>query len=89
MAIHSSMPAWETPWTGEPDGVQSMGPQRVGHYLLTKQQQSQDGQQGFQMRKWTLGHNLTVHLDQSGNYVFPCPHAAWLFPRVSRAYFSQ
>ena len=72
-----------------PDGVQSMGPQRVGHYLLTKQQQSQDGQQGFQMRKWTLSHNLTVHLDQSGNYVFPCPHAVWLFPRVPRAYFSQ
>ena len=25
MAIHSSILAWETPWTEEPDGLQSMG----------------------------------------------------------------
>ena len=23
--------AWKIPWTEEPDGLQSMGPQRVGH----------------------------------------------------------
>ena len=28
MAIHSSILAWETPWT-EPGGLQSMGMQRV------------------------------------------------------------
>ena len=28
---HSSALAWETPWTGEPDGLQSMGSLRVGH----------------------------------------------------------
>ena len=30
MATHSSIPAWEVPWT-EPGGLQSMGSQRVGH----------------------------------------------------------
>ena len=29
MAIHSSIPAWEIPWTEEPGGLQSMGSQRV------------------------------------------------------------
>ena len=29
MATHSSIPAWETPWTEEPGGLQSMG-KRVG-----------------------------------------------------------
>ena len=31
MAAHSSMLAWETPRTEEPDGLQSMGSQRVRH----------------------------------------------------------
>ena len=31
MAIHSSILAWEIPWTEEPGGLQSMGPQRVEH----------------------------------------------------------
>ena len=30
MAIHSSILAWEIPWTEEPGRVQSMGSQRVG-----------------------------------------------------------
>jgi len=37
MTIHSSILAWEIPWTEEPDGLQSMGSQRVGHALATKQ----------------------------------------------------
>ena len=37
MAIHSSILAWEIPWTEDP--VQSIGLQRVGHNLVTKQQQ--------------------------------------------------
>ena len=36
MAIHSSIPAWEIPWTEEPGGLQSMGLQRVGHDWVTK-----------------------------------------------------
>ena len=38
MATHSSILAWEIPWTEEPGGLQAMGSQkRVGHDLLTKQ----------------------------------------------------
>ena len=31
MALHSSTFAWKIPWTEEPDGLQSMGSQRVRH----------------------------------------------------------
>ena len=31
MATHSSILAWEVPWTEEPGGLQSLGLQRVGH----------------------------------------------------------
>ena len=31
MAPHSSTLAWKIPWTEEPDGLQSMGSQRVRH----------------------------------------------------------
>ena len=34
MAIHSSTLAWKIPWTEEPDRLQSMGLQRVGHERL-------------------------------------------------------
>ena len=36
MATHSSIFAWRIPWTEEPDGLQSMGSQRVGHSWVTK-----------------------------------------------------
>ena len=36
MATHSSIPAWEIPWTEEPGGLQSLGSQRVGQDLVTK-----------------------------------------------------
>ena len=35
MEIHSSTLAWRIPWTEEPDGLQSMGWQRVGHSWVT------------------------------------------------------
>ena len=49
MATHSSIPAWEIPWTEEPDGLQTMGSQRVRHDLATKQKQggSLDGFSDF------------------------------------------
>ena len=31
MATHSSILAWEIPWTEEPGRLQSMGLQRMGH----------------------------------------------------------
>ena len=39
MVTHSSILAWEIPWTVEFGGLQSMGHQRVRHDLATKQQQ--------------------------------------------------
>ena len=42
MATHSSILASEIPWTEDPDRLQSMGSQRVGHDLATKEQQLDD-----------------------------------------------
>ena len=36
MATHSSILAWEIPWTEDPGGLQSMGFQRVKHDWATK-----------------------------------------------------
>ena len=33
MSTHSSSLAWETPWTEEPGGLQSIESQKVGHDL--------------------------------------------------------
>ena len=38
MATHSSVLAWEIPWTEDPSGLQFMELQRVRHGLVTKQQ---------------------------------------------------
>ena len=37
MGIHSSILAWEIPWTEKPGKVQSRGPERIGYNLVTKQ----------------------------------------------------
>ena len=39
MAAHSSILAWEIPWTEEPGELQSMGSKRIRKDLTTKQQQ--------------------------------------------------
>ena len=41
MAPPSNVHAWRTPCTEEPGGLWSVGLQRVGHNLATKQQQRQ------------------------------------------------
>ena len=41
VATHSSIFAWEIPWTEEPGGLHSMRLQTVGHKLATKPQQQQ------------------------------------------------
>ena len=43
MATHFSILAWEIPWTEEPGGLQSMGPQRVEHNLATVNTQPREG----------------------------------------------
>ena len=40
MTTYSSILAWRIPWTQEPEVLQSMGFQRVGHDLVTQQQQA-------------------------------------------------
>ena len=37
MATHSSILAWEIPWTEEPGELQSMELQRIWHSLVTRQ----------------------------------------------------
>ena len=37
IATHSNILAWKIPWTEEPDELQSMGWQRIGQDLATKQ----------------------------------------------------
>ena len=37
MATHSGILAWRITWTEEPDGLQSVGSQRVGHDRGTEQ----------------------------------------------------
>ena len=50
MATHSSILAWEIPWTEEPDRLQSMGSHRVGYDWVTEHvhmHYSAGGQQVF------------------------------------------
>ena len=39
MATHSSILVWEIPWTQQPDKLQSMGLQGVGHHLASEEEQ--------------------------------------------------
>ena len=39
MATHSGILSGKIPWIEEPGGLQSIGSQRVEHYLVTKQKQ--------------------------------------------------
>ena len=41
MATHCRILAWRIPWIEEPGGLRSMGSQRVGHNLASKQQYGQ------------------------------------------------
>ena len=49
MATHSSIHAWEIPWSEEPGSLQSMRLKRIGPKLATKQQalESRCGYQDF------------------------------------------
>ena len=41
MATQSSILAWRIPWTEEPEGLQSIGSQRVRHDFTTTTEQQQ------------------------------------------------
>ena len=50
MATHSSLLAWEIPGTEESGGLQSTGWHRVGHNLVTKNQQQTGSRQAVVAR---------------------------------------
>ena len=52
MAAYSSILAWEIPWTEEPDGLQSMGSQRVLHDCATKHQNNSPALFFYKQEKW-------------------------------------
>ena len=63
MATHSSIPAQKIPWTEEPGGLQSTGLQRVGHDLVTQQQQQQiPGKNPLTVRFLTALKTVTLTL---------------------------
>ena len=51
VATHSSILAWEIPWTEEPGGLQSMGSQRAGHDLVIEQEHDHRPQLTYSMVK--------------------------------------
>ena len=50
VATHSGIPAWRMPWTEEPDGLQSVGSQRVKQLSIPAQGNS--GQHMSQVQEW-------------------------------------
>ena len=58
IASHSRIRSWRIPWTEEPGGLQSMGLQRVGHDLVTKQQKSKTA---ISHRATFKERNILVH----------------------------
>ena len=73
MATHSSILAWEIPWTEDPGGLQSMGSRKVGHDWATQQQQQNWVKRSTQckrliMKTWavTQGHAQLMLLPQTG-----------------------
>ena len=42
MATHSLILAWEIPWTEDSNRLQSMGLQRIGHNLVTDQEEGKE-----------------------------------------------
>ena len=49
MAAHSSVLAWEIPWTEEPGWLQSTGSQRLGHDERTRRATKQQQQEGVKV----------------------------------------
>ena len=67
MTTHSSILAWEIPWTEEPGGLHSTGSQWIGHDLAYTHMNSQ-------LNKYKVELNDDLH-----NYFrnYPCTNAAW------------
>ena len=64
MATHSSILAWEIPWTEDPGGLQAMGSQRVRHDLVTKQQERVSSSK--EIREIKLHNQMGLCMDTKG-----------------------
>ena len=73
MSIHSTILAWEIPWTEEPGGLQSIGSQRVRHDLAIEHDRIALGFRGLEpnpIHSWDLFCILAT--------VQSCLHRVWL-----------
>ena len=61
MATHSSILAWQTPWTEKPGRLQSMGSQRVKHDQATEHTHTEMG-----LKKLSLFINFSGDTDNVG-----------------------
>ena len=67
MAAHSSILPWSMPWTEEPGGLQSMGPQNTGHDCVTNTHRSSE-KQDFpreNLLSFTTDEKSDLHLKDS------------------------
>ena len=63
MATHSSILAWEIPWTEEPGGLQSMGLQRVRHDRVTEHPHAK-----YHWRTRALAVQLSKYIESTAVY---------------------
>ena len=70
MATHSSILACRIPWTEEPGRLQSMGSQRVGHYLS-------DFQVTLNLGRWYVGKESTCQCRRHQRHVFNLLKIPW------------
>ena len=72
-ATHSSVLAWEIPWTEEPGGLQFTGSQRVGRDLVTK---TTNSIHNTFVTPWTVAHQAPLSVGFSRQEYWsglPCP----------------
>ena len=88
MATHSSILAWEIPWTEESGGLQSMRSQRVRYDWVTSSyfsvQFSSVAQSCPTLQPHELQHTRPPFLSTTpGVYSNPCPLSQWYHPTIS------
>ena len=88
MATHSSILAWEIPWTEESGGLQSMGSQRVRHDWVTSSyfsvRFSSVAQSCLTLQPHELQHTRPPCLSPTpGVNSNTCPLSQWYHPTIS------
>ena len=70
MATHSSILAWEIPWTEEPGGLHSMGSQRVIHDWATSLHFTSESGRSWELRMW-INHGCTISYSERFGLALP------------------